>query len=219
MILLSPFTKTYEKRRVLTFPGFSPEKGRIYAVIGANGSGKTTLVRILAGAEKPDETGVIPAAGCSVGFMPQKSFAFRGSVLYNLLLNGRNEEKALRLLEDLALLPLKDASAKTLSGGETARMALARMLMKKYDLLLLDEPCASMDMEGTLISEACIRAYAETQNAAVLLITHSLAQAQRLADETLFFKQGELIEHGPTDKLLSAPEREETAAFLRFFRG
>lgn len=218
MIVLSPFTKTYLKRRVLSFPGLSLEQGKIYAVIGANGSGKSTLARVLSGTETADG-GTVPQKGASVGFMPQKSFAFRGSVLYNVLLGGGEEEKALRLLGELSLLSLKDASAKTLSGGEAARMALARVLMKRFDLLILDEPCASMDMEGTLLAEKCVRDYAEKEKAAVILITHSLAQAARLADETLFFKQGELIEHGETARLLSSPQHPETEEFLRFFRG
>lgn len=219
MIPLAPFTKTYEKRRVLSFPGLTLEQGKIYAVIGANGSGKSTLARVVAGTEKADKDARPLPENILTGFMPQKSFAFRGSVLHNLLLGGGDEKKALDLLEKLSLPSLKDASAKTLSGGETARMALARLLMKRFDLFILDEPCASMDMEGTLLAERCVREYSENEKATVLFITHSPAQAERLAGETLFFCRGELIEHGETNRLLSSPEHEETKEFLRFFRG
>ena len=211
-----PMTKTYEGRTVLDFPGAELKLGRIYAVIGANGSGKSTLARIAAGIVKADRRCPCMDAD-SVGYMPQKNYAFRMSTRANLLLNGSDENRANELMESLQLDHLANKRADRLSGGETARMALARLMMRPYDLLILDEPTAAMDMETTLLSEKRIRTYVEESNCTVLLITHSLQQARRLADEALYLHQGQLKEFGPVERVLFSPEAPETRQFLEFY--
>ena len=211
-----PMTKTYEGRTVLDFPGAELQPGRIYAVIGANGSGKSTLARIAAGIVKADRRGPCMDAA-SVGYMPQKNYAFRMSTRANLLLNGSDENRANELMESLQLDHLENKRADRLSGGETARMALARLMMRPYDLLILDEPTAAMDMETTLLSEKRIRTYVEESNCTVLLITHSLQQARRLSDEALYLHQGQLKEFGPVERVLFSPEAPETRQFLEFY--
>ena len=122
---INAFTKTYEGRQVLDFPGMELERGKIYAVIGANGSGKSTFAKILTGVQKADK-GRVHTDAASVGYMPQKNFAYRMSTKANILLAGKNEEKAQRLMAELQLGHLENKRADRLSGGETARMALAR---------------------------------------------------------------------------------------------
>lgn len=213
-----PFSRTYKDRTVLRWPGFEFEPGKIYAVIGANGSGKSTLAKILAGVDSAD--GKARARDqFTVGYMPQRSYAFRMSTLKNVMLNGEDGEKADRLLVKLRLTELKKQSARRLSGGETARMALARLLMKNYELLILDEPTAAMDMENTAAAEELIREYAAESNAAVLLITHSIRQAERMADEVIFLCAGEPAETGPAERVLNAPEDPRTVRFLDFYGG
>lgn len=212
---LQPFSKTYDGRRVLDFPGLTLESGKLYAVIGANGSGKSTFVRILAGVLPGDRRGGRPDA--SVGYMPQKNFAFRLSARANLLLNGKDAQRADRLLEAFQLSALANKRADRLSGGETARMALARLMMGRYDLVLLDEPTAPMDMETTAIAEQQIAAYVRETGCTLLLVTHSLQQARRLADGVLYFHKGELLEFGPAEQVLNHPKQAETAQFLHFF--
>ncbi|MDO5401292.1 MAG: ATP-binding cassette domain-containing protein [Eubacteriales bacterium] len=213
---IPPLSKTYGRRRVLDFPGCELEPGTVYAVIGANGSGKSTLARLLAGV-LPADGGAAPAALPSVGYMPQRSFAFRMSVRANVALGGKDPDRAAALMEALGLTALASMRADKLSGGETARMALARLLMKPFGLLILDEPTAAMDMESTALAEAQIARYAAETGAAVLLVTHSLQQARRLSDRVLFLKNGQLVESGPTDRVLHHPEKEETRAFLDFY--
>ena len=128
------------------------------------------------------------------------------SVRRNVMLNGGDAETTEMLLQRLSLTGRRKAGAKTLSGGETARLALARLLAGDYDLLVLDEPCASMDMQSTLAAEELIKEYAEKKNAAVILVTHSLAQAERMASEILYFEEG---------KLCDDPEKRET--YFRFY--
>ena len=213
---IAAFSKTYEGRTVLDFPGAALEPGKIYAVIGANGSGKSTFAKILAGVLKADRKGSALDAG-SVGYMPQKNYAFRMSTRANILLNGKDEEKAEGLMEALQLMPLARKRADKLSGGETARMALARLMMKSYDLVILDEPTAAMDMETTILSENLIAEYVRESGCAMILVTHSLQQARRIAQEVLYFHKGQLLEAGPAERVLYAPERAETKQFLDFY--
>jgi len=210
------FTKTYAERVVLSLPELELPRGQITAIIGPNGSGKSTLAKILAGIEHADDKRPI-LYNVSVGYLPQKSFPFRMSTEKNILQNGNDHARARALMKELGIDSLAGQSAKKLSGGETARMALCRILMKRYELLILDEPTAAMDMESTLAAEGLIQKYCAETGCAVLLITHSIGQARRLSDQLLFLQGGKLIEQGQTSQLLSAPQCEETKRFLEFY--
>ena len=210
------FSKTYEGRTVLDFPGTELEPGRICAVIGANGSGKSTFAKILSGVLKPDRRGPLSDAK-SVGFMPQKNYAFRMTTKANILLNGPDEARADRLMEAIQLTELSSKRADKLSGGETARMALVRLMMRAYDLVILDEPTATMDMETTLLSEKLIVEYVRETGCALILVTHSLQQARRIADEVWYFHKGSLLEAGAKEQVLDTPKRAETKQFLEFY--
>jgi len=214
---IAPFTKTYGGRRVLDMPGLELKQGSIYAIIGANGSGKSTMARILAGALTSDGGGSPLEKGISVGYMPQKSYAFRMTAEKNILLRGGDEKRAKELMQRLNIQGLAKNRADKLSGGETARMALARLMMGSYDLVILDEPTAAMDMESTALSEELIKDYRKETGCTLLLVTHSLRQARRLGDEAIFLHCGEIWEQGPVEKVLFSPEREETAKFLDFY--
>lgn len=211
---LPAFSKTYEGRTVLDFPGMDIQPGTITAVIGANGSGKSTFAKILAGTLNPDRR-IKP--GENIGFMPQKNYAFRMSLKKNLLLNGSDRAKAEELIDAMQLSALADKRADRLSGGETARMALARLMMKHYELVILDEPTAAMDMETTLLSEALIQRYVQGSNCALILVTHSLQQARRIADSVWYFHKGRLLEAGDKTAVLDSPKQPETRQFLDFY--
>ena len=209
-------TKTYNRRIVLDLPELELPEGQITAVIGANGSGKSTFAKILGGIDRPDAPHpVLPEI--SAGYLPQKSFPFRMSVEKNILSNGHDRSRASELMTALGLGNLAAQSAKKLSGGETARMALARLLMKQYELLILDEPTAAMDMESTLAAEKLILESCREQGCALLLITHSISQAKRIADRALVLHGGGLVEQGPGEQVLYAPREELTRRFLEFY--
>lgn len=211
------FSKTYENCTALTMPELELNPRRIYAVIGANGSGKSTLAKVLAGVLPADAGRIVLPPDTTVGYMPQRNYAFRMSVQSNVLLAGSDRARADWLLERLSLLPLARQRANRLSGGETARMALARTLMGRYELLILDEPTAAMDMASTILAERLIIAAAKEEGSALLLVTHSLQQARRVADEALFLRNGELAESGPVAQILFTPKRRETQEFLDFY--
>ena len=144
--------KQYDGRMVLDTPELTLEKGKLYALLGANGSGKSTFARILAGIISSDNHRRLPE-NCRVGYLPQKGYAFRTTVLKNILLGNGDEKKAQELIRDFSLEDLKRQQARSLSGGEIQRMCLARILMKTYDLLILDEPTSAMDRKSILRSE------------------------------------------------------------------
>ncbi len=211
-----PFSKTYEGRCVLDFSGMELQPGMVYAVIGANGSGKSTFAKILAGVLKADRKGNFLDTA-SVGYMPQNNYAFRMTTKANILLNGKDASRAEKLMDAIGLRELENKRADRLSGGETARMALARLMMKRYDAVLLDEPTAAMDMETTLLSEKLIAQYVRETGCALILVTHSLQQAKRIADEVLYFHKGKLLESGPREQVLYEPQTAETRQFLEFY--
>ena len=202
--------------RKVELPELTLSEGRITAVIGPNGSGKSTFAKILAGIERPDGKKPI-LSDASVGYLPQKSFPFRMSTEKNILTNGTDRARALDLMKALSIDTLAKQSAKKLSGGETARMALCRILMNRYDLLILDEPTTAMDMESTLAAEQLIVKTCRETGCAVLLITHSISQARRISSRVLVLQRGELVEQGATEAVLSAPGKEETRRFLDFY--
>ncbi len=218
---IKAFTKTYGEKIVASFDGMELEKGKIFAIIGANGSGKSTIARIIAGALKPDSKSAVTENKPVVNYMPQRSFSFRMSVMKNILITcGNSEEdkkKAEYYMDRLELTELKDQRADKLSGGETGKMALSRVMMRDCDILVLDEPTAAMDVKSTIAAEKLIQEYRDRTGASVIMITHSLTQAQRVADYTLFISDGRVCEFGETAKLINSPEKDETRQFIEFY--
>jgi len=214
---IQPFSKTYDGVTVLDFPGFDLKPGTIYSIIGSNGSGKSTFAKILASALPADQGKRYLDEGICVGYMPQKNYAFRMSTQANILLGGSDRQLAAARMELLQLSHLSAKRADRLSGGETARMALARLTMGSYDLVILDEPTAAMDMETTSLAEQLILQYVQETGCTLILVTHSLAQAMRTSSEVLYFHRGKLLESGPVSQVLQAPSAPETKHFLEFY--
>mgnify|MGYP004655351971 FL=1 len=213
-MILPAFSKTYAGVKALDFPGTSLKPARIYAILGANGSGKSTFAKIVAGVLSADRNVCISGG---IGYLPQKPYAFRRSVEQNILLSGGTQEDAERLMEALCLTDLRQKRADRLSGGETARMVLARLLMKRYDAVILDEPTAAMDMESTAAAESLILEYTQQTGCVLILVTHSLQQARRIANEAFFFHKGTLLEAGAAETVLYHPAKLETKQFLQFY--
>ena len=214
---IAAFSKTYDGQKVLDFPGFELKSGKIYAVIGANGSGKSTFAKSIAGIITTDQKQRAVDKKYSVGYMPQKSYAFSFGVEKNILIGNADKVRAQKLMEKLQITHLAKKKANRLSGGETSRMALARSLMKTYDVMILDEPTAAMDIETTSFSEELIAEYCKETGCTMILVTHSLQQAKRIADEVFVFYKGQLIESGKKEEVLYAPKQSETKRFLEFY--
>ncbi|MEN6636681.1 MAG: ABC transporter ATP-binding protein [Clostridiaceae bacterium] len=221
MIELINLQKRYGARVALNLPTLTIQEGERVALIGPNGSGKSTLLRLLAGVIRADQ-GAISLGGLSraqIGYLPQHPYAFDLSVQKNveLALSGEAEKTKLAqaALERVGLLHLAKARANRLSGGETQRMALARVLAKPRKLLLLDEPTASADIQAIDLIERAILEYVEQTNCTLILSTHMPSQAMRLSTRVLALDGGSIGELGETEQVLQSPQAESTQAFLK----
>lgn len=220
MIDVRGLQKSYGGRVVLDISALHVSCGERVALLGPNGSGKSTLLRLLAGSVAPDK-GTLAVEGAR-GYMPQSPYAFDCSVKSNVLLAlGRSpgaEDMAMRALALVGLTHLAGARGNRLSGGEQQRMALARTLAGSHALLLLDEPTAGVDMAAVDAIEEALTDYMERNRTTLLLSSHAPAQAKRLCTRVLVLDHGRIVEDGPPERVLSAPQSPEAAAFLRHWR-
>ena len=222
MISLNNVTKRYAGRTILDIPELTFEEGKRYALIGVNGSGKTTLLRLIAGTLRLDSGKIENVPLQNMGYMPQSPYAFSFSVRKNVEIalqkTAQPAESALAALETVGLSALAQARGDKLSGGETQRMAFARMIGQPRALLLLDEPTSSMDIRGTDQIEALLLEYAAENDCMVIFSTHSPAQALRLAQEVVYLDQGKIVEQGCVEQVINHPRMDSTRLFLQHWR-
>lgn len=229
-LVLHSLNKTYGQRTVLDVDGLELESGCSYALVGPNGSGKSTLCKVLSGVM--DQTsGFVDVEGgktrdtLAVGYMPQKSHVFGFSVFRNveLALEGQGlskdevKERVTRALDDVGMASFAQERGSGLSGGEAQRVALARMLVKDLDVLLLDEPTASMDITGTLLVEEALAKYRERTGCLLVMATHAPSQAHRVAERVVMLSGGHVVESGETGDVLSNPSSDEGREFLSYW--
>ena len=196
MINIRNIKKTYNNQVVLDIENFSLEEGKIYAIIGPNGSGKSTLAKIIAGL-LIDDSGIkkkiIDNSGkiLDVSYLPQKPYIFDLSLEKNLLLNGNDKEKCDEMIKKFDIEYLRGKNAKKFSGGEQQKMGLARLMMKDYDLVILDEPTSAMDEISKTRAIDIIKEYAK--NKTLIMITHDLSKVNDIADYTIRLECGKII--------------------------
>ena len=191
------------------------EEGKIYAIIGNNGSGKSTLLNVIAKQIRFEGEITLPG---NVVYMTQTSYNFDFSVKQNVLLfvpkkNVQKQQDAERMMQEIGLDKLAKKNANKLSGGEAQKTALLRTLMQDAKVLLLDEPTSSMDVTSTKIAEKLVLEYQKKTGCTVFIVTHSVAQAEAIADEIFFFDSGKLIEHGKD--IVQNPESEQLKTYLQ----
>ncbi|MEO6799140.1 MAG: ATP-binding cassette domain-containing protein [Rhodanobacter sp.] len=217
-------------RQVLNNLDFELTGEGVTAVLGPNGAGKTLLLRVLHGLLRPDAgevswNGMNPrAARAHQGMVFQKPVMLRRSVAANIrfALHTRGVarrlrfERLARVLELTGLQDLAQTPARRLSGGEQQRLAVARAWVALPAVLFLDEPTASLDPRGTRTIEALIARVSAT-GTRVILATHDLGQARRLANDVVFLAGGRLLEHSAGDSFFAerGPATPQAAAFLR----
>ena len=194
---IAPFRKSYAGTTALDFPGAPLPAGQTCAVIGANGSGKSTLAKVTAGVTVCSQPQVL-SPPVSVGYLPQHSYPFQMTVRANLMLNAprRNDparQRADMLLERLEIAHLSEQKAHHLSGGETARMVLARLLMRRYDLLILDEPFNGLDKNGVAEIRSLLLEL-KKEGKTILLASHNEDDIRILCDRVYEMDGGILRE-------------------------
>jgi tungstate transport system ATP-binding protein len=195
-------------------------------LIGPNGAGKTTLIRLAMGLIAPAR-GHITWGGREHVAPTHRAIVFQRPVMLRRSAAGNiryalaaadvpRAARAGRVDELLALVGLTglgDRPARKLSGGEQQRLALARALAKEPQVLFLDEPTASLDPAATKAVEDVIRAVA-LRGIKVVMSTHDLGEAKRLAGEIVLMHRGRIIERAQSQAFFSAPKTEEARAFI-----
>ncbi|MFL7839649.1 MAG: phosphate ABC transporter ATP-binding protein [Candidatus Promineifilaceae bacterium] len=230
---MTDLTKTYENRTVLNVPELVVERGEILGLVGPSGAGKSTLLRILGFLEEPSRgqlyfhdrlcDGEWPqiAQRRKVTMLFQSPLLLRRTVFDNvefgLKLRGNKQggDRVHNMIRQLGLSELSAAQARTLSGGEAQRVALARSLVIKPEVLLLDEPTSNLDPYNINLIEEMIRRVNREAQMTIVVVTHNIFQAKRLADRVGLLMDSKLVEVNETAEFFNNPQRAETAAFVK----
>ena len=238
---IKDFSMNYGKSRVLKNINLEIEKNRITAIIGPSGCGKSTFLKslnLMITEEKSSEIlGEIYFNGKNIkdfqienlrkkiGLVFQTPTPFPFSIYKNMIYApvyyGIKDKKELDKIvkEKLVLAGLYDEikdemnkSALSLSGGQQQRLCIARELTVEPEILLLDEPCSALDIQNTMKIEEMLKNLSSKYT--IVIVTHNLAQAKRIADKTAFFFDGELVEYGDTEDIFTNPKDEKTKNYI-----
>jgi len=212
---LKNLKKTYDQRTVLNLESLKIEKNKVLGILGPNGAGKSTLLEIMAFLTRPSAgdiwfekemvnftSGKLIDLRRKVVLIQQQPILFTTTVFKNVEypLKLRKTPKAERkkivkeLLELVGMEIFEHASAHKLSGGETHRVAIAQALACSPEVILMDEPTASVDMENQINIERIIKEINQKKSISVIFTTHNMIQASRLADETVFLFEGKVAQ-------------------------
>lgn len=238
---IKDFSVNYGKSRVLKNINLDIERNRITAIIGPSGCGKSTFLKslnLMITKEKSSEMlGEIYFNGKNIkdfqienlrkkiGLVFQTPTPFPFSIYKNMIYApvyyGIKDKKELDKIvkEKLVLAGLYDEikdemnkSALSLSGGQQQRLCIARELTVEPEILLLDEPCSALDIQNTMKIEEMLKNLSSKYT--IVIVTHNLAQAKRIADKTAFFFDGELVEYGDTEDIFTNPKDEKTKNYI-----
>lgn len=218
IITVENAVKDYGNTRVLDINKLEFNKG-IYVILGSNGSGKSTLLSCIAGLNNLS-SGKILYEGKdfninmrnSVSLLVQKPYLFRKTSYENIIsglkfrkINLEETDKRVnKYLDYLDVQQLLDKKAHWLSGGERAKIALLRTAVLETEVIMLDEPTSAMDIESSIKAERLIMDMA-SNNRTVIIVTHDVYQARRIADFVIFMDKGKIIEMGKKEEVLMNP--------------
>ena len=189
----------------------------ITLILGHNGAGKTLLMQVLHGLTLPDE-GVIDSPPASRQRMVfQKPIMLRRTALqyFNFVCPGLSIPDQHHWFDSAQLTTRMDAPARRLSGGEQQKLALIGALAAQPEILFLDEPAASLDVEATMLSESLISEACDA-GTTIIMTSHNRAQAARLADQVIFMDQGCVKEQSDAKTFFRAPQSDAGRHYLAF---
>jgi glutamate/aspartate transport system ATP-binding protein len=236
MITLSKVSKWYQTFQVLKDCSTEVAKGEVVVVCGPSGSGKSTLIKCVNGLE-PFQEGTITVAGISVGDRKTDLPKLRArigmvfqhfelfphlTVMRNLELaqikvlgRGRDESerRGMRLLERVGLVEHAHKFPGQLSGGQQQRVAIARALAMDPIAMLFDEPTSALDPE--MINEVLdVMVALATEGMTMMVVTHEMGFARKVANRVVFMDRGEIVEDAPTAEFFGKPRSERAQVFL-----
>lgn len=230
---INDVSKTYQGNTVLNVDELNIYTGEILGLVGPSGAGKSTLLRLLNFVEASD-TGEIVYMGTSyrndkfpdletrrqITTVFQRPYLLTTSVWNNIVypLKIRQmkiaEDQIKEIVENLGLTDLINQRADKLSGGEAQRVSLARSLVFGPKVLLLDEPTSNLDPTNVKIIEDILARYVKEHDITVIMVTHNVFQAKRLADRVALMFKGELVEVNDKDTFFNNPENDMTERFI-----
>jgi tungstate transport system ATP-binding protein len=194
--------------------------GATTILLGPNGSGKSTLLRLAMGLAHPTSGRISWGGrikpGPRLAMMFQRPVMLRRTAASNVAyaLPRRDDARVAELLKEAGLSEHANRPARRLSGGEQQRLALARALARDPEILFLDEPTASLDPAATKAVEDIVQAVAAS-GVKIVMATHDIGQARRLAGDVVFMARGRIVERAGAKTFFDAPATCEAAAFLR----
>lgn len=224
--------KSYQGRMVVDVERLSIHPGEIFGIVGPSGSGKSTLLRLINFLE-PVDAGRIMFDGVErnsrgIPLEVRRSIttvfqhpalidaSVRSNIEFGLRLRGVSNPRKIvdEWLDRIGMTGLADAKARTLSGGEAQRVALARAVILQPAVLLLDEPTANLDPANVELIEKVIHDLSR-ERTTIVLVTHNIFQAKRLAQRVAFLLAGKIVEVNETHLFFEVPADPRTAAFVR----
>jgi len=231
---LQNVTKVYEGRCVLEVENLSIHRGEIFAVVGPSGAGKSTLLRLLNFLEPPTHgrirfLDVEFSAGqpMPLAYRRRVTTVFQRPILlnrsvwanvsYGLGLHGKRDQtdRIEQAIEQVGLRNFTRQRARTLSGGEAQRVALARAIVLQPDVLLLDEPTANLDPYNVGLIEEIVQQLNQEVGTTLVLVTHNVFQARRLAHRVALLLEGRVVETADVGTFFQSPRDPRTLAFVR----
>jgi tungstate transport system ATP-binding protein len=228
---LEGILKEFDGRQVVDIDSLEIYPGEILALVGPSGAGKSTLLRLLNFLEVPNRGTLVYRGHRADSGLPLDlrrevttvfqrpvllSTSVRENVAFGLKLRGVSPNGAVAgLLARVGLHALEQASARKLSGGEMQRVALARALAIRPRVLLLDEPTANLDPYNVGLIEEIVREQHREEKTTIVLVTHNVFQARRLATRAGLLLNGRIVELADTGTFFESPRDPRTGAFVR----
>ncbi|MEW6570755.1 MAG: phosphate ABC transporter ATP-binding protein [Nitrospirota bacterium] len=230
-LVLENIHKNYDGKPVLKDISFSFDFDCIHLLMGPNGSGKSTLLRICALLEDPEEGKVNYFSGNNIvtkdvrlrrriSLVLPKVGIFNTTVFnniaYGLKVRGFQRKDINRrvseALEFVGLYHKRNLNALRLSSGEMQRLGIARAIV--IEILFLDEPTASLDPHSTAMIEEIIKEIRKSRGPTIIMVTHNIFQAQRLADRVLFMYDAKIVDYGTKKEFFENPRDERAYKFI-----
>lgn len=230
MLELQNIKKSFDDVTVLNHVDFSVRDGEIVSILGSSGSGKTTLLNIILGIVKPD-SGTILHDGVDITGMPMEergfNIVFQDFALFpnlnaydNIIYGLRNKpdvstpEEIMDLIKRLGLENYLQKKIEQLSGGQKQRVALARTLVMKPKILLLDEPLSALDGVIKESIKAKIKEIARDLNLTTIIVTHDPEEALSLSDKVMILGRGNVLQFAEPDEIIHNPKDDFVREFI-----